>query len=282
MNTLNLNTELNDSQQVHLHVQDTKGTGRPIVLIHGWPLSGASWKLQVLALQKQGYRVIAYDRRGFGHSDKPKTGYDYDVLAEDLNALILSLDLHDLTLVGFSMGGGEVARYISKYGESRIHSVVFASSVTPMLLNTLDNPEGPLLEPIAIKMANQLSADPEAFYIDFFKKFYSPNADGAVMVTEEELQNSLSLAKLADKIAAQETLKSFSVTDFRKDLTHISVPTLVIHGDADGIVNFKGSADRTHKTINHREFHLIKGGPHGINVSHADEFNNVLLAFLSK
>ena len=276
------NTGVLDVQKIHLHIEDFGGEGRPIVLIHGWPLSGASWKLQVPALQEAGYRVITYDRRGFGQSDKPKSGYDYDEFTKDLNGLIENLDVRDITLVGFSMGGGEVARYLSKYGESRIHSVVFASSVTPMLLKTPANPEGPLEEASAKKMTTQLTANPELFYEGFVKEFFSPNADGNTLVTDEQLQEALALTKQADPEAALKSLQAFAATDFRQDLKTITVPTLIMHGDDDGIVLLKGSADRTHTAISQSKLHIIKGGPHGINVSHVDEFNQALLEFLNE
>jgi pimeloyl-ACP methyl ester carboxylesterase len=179
------------------------------------------------------------------------------------------------------MGGGEVARYISKYGEDRIHSVVFASAVPPMLLESPDNPDGPLKESQAAKMIADLTDDEDAFYDQFTKEFFSPNADGNIVVTEEQRQEALGQAKQANKAAAIKAMQSFGSTDFRKDLSFVSVPTLVIHGDADGIVLFDGSGKRTHEAIAQSHLHVISGGPHGINVSHADEFNKELLKFLS-
>lgn len=269
-------------QGINLHVEDTGGDGRPVVLIHGWPLSGASWKLQVPALQNAGYRVIAYDRRGFGRSDKPSTGYSYDALAQDLQGILEALDLRNVTLVGFSMGGGEVARYVSAYGQDRLHSVVFASAVPPMLMKTSGNPDGPMEAAQAASMSAGLTSDADAFYDGFTKQFFSPHADGHILVTEQQRQEALELCKQASKIAALEAMQSFGTTDFREDLPKVTVPTLVLHGDADGIVPFEGSGQRTHAAIAQSELHLVKGGPHGINVSHADEFNQALLAFLGK
>lgn len=282
MTELTVNTRLLGLKDVKVHVEDYGGSGRPIVLIHGWPLSGASWKEQIPALQAAGYRVITYDRRGFGQSDKPKTGYDYDTLTEDLDGLVNELELTDVTLVGFSMGGGEVARYVSKFGEGRLHSLVFAAAIPPMLMKTADNPEGPLEATEAAKMTEALTADSDAFYDDFTKKFFSPNGDGNSVVTESQRLEAVALAKKADKTAALEAMQSFGLTDFREDLQEITVPTLVIHGDADGIVPLEGSGERTHDTVEHSELYVVEGGPHGINVSHADEFNTVLLDFLKK
>jgi pimeloyl-ACP methyl ester carboxylesterase len=267
-------------KNVDLHVDDTGGSGRPIVLIHGWPLSGESWKEQVPALQSAGYRVVTYDRRGFGRSDKPKTGYGYNTLTDDLHAILEALDLRDVTLVGFSMGGGEVARYFGKYGTDRIHSVVFASAVPPYLLHGPTNPDGPLTAAQTAEMTAKLTADKDAFFDQFTTEFFSVN--GVLAVSEAQRQEALALAKQADKTAALEAMAAFGSTDFRDDLEKVTVPTLVIHGDSDATVPFEGSGKRTHEAIPSSELHIVAGGPHGINVSHAEEFNRVLLAFLAK
>jgi pimeloyl-ACP methyl ester carboxylesterase len=264
----------------NLHVDDTGGSGRAIVLIHGWPLSGESWKHQVPAFVEAGYRVITYDRRGFGRSDKPKRGYDYDTLAEDLHTLVTALDLRDVTLVGFSMGGGEVARWASRYGSERLHSVVFASAVPPYLLNTTDNPDGPLPKSQATQMTAQLTTNSDKFYDDFITQFYS--VDGELTVSEADRQEALELAHQASKIAALEAMASFAFTDFREDLTKVTVPTLVIHGSGDATVPFEGSGARTHAAIPGSELHVVAGGPHGVNVSHAEEWNRVVLEFLAR
>ena len=180
------------------------------------------------------------------------------------------------------MGGGEVARYSAKHGNGLLHSVVFASAVTPMMMKTPNNQEGPLEPAKAAKMTASLTANADAFYDDFTKQFFSPNADEHILVSEEQRQEAVALCKQADKIAALAAMQSFGTTDFREDLRAVTVPTLVIHGDADGIVPFEGSGKRTHEVITQSELHLIAGGPHGINVSHADEFNATLLKFLPK
>lgn len=263
-----------------LHVDDTGGPGRPVVLIHGWPLSGESFKLQVPALQEAGYRVITYDRRGFGRSDKPLTGYGYDRLTKDLHTILTDLDLQDVTLVGFSMGGGEVARYFSLFGTERIHSVVFASAVPPHLLRTPGNPDGPLEPAEAAKMAAELTANQDAFYDQFTTDFFSAN--GVLTVTEEQRQEALALALQASKPAALEAMTAFGTTDFTADLALITVPTLVLHGDSDATVPFEGSGARTLQAVPQAELVLLEGAPHGCNVSHSGAWNKALIDFLHK
>jgi len=176
-------------KDTEVHVDDTGGSGRPVVLIHGWPLSGESWSEQVPALQRAGHRVITYDRRGFGRSDKPRRGYDYDDLVEDLDHILVALDLTDVALVGFSMGGGEVARYLATHGDDRIRSAVFAAAVPPYLLQTEDNPDGPLTKEAAAEMAANLEADREEFFDEFTTEFFS--VDGVLQVTEEQRQDAI-------------------------------------------------------------------------------------------
>ncbi len=281
MSDIKVNTQLLGLKDLKLHVEDTGGSGRPVVLIHGWPLSGASWKEQVPALSQAGFRVITYDRRGFGNSDKPIAGYDYKTLADDLSSLIEALDLSNVTLVGFSMGGGEVVQYIADHGEARLHSVVLASAIPPMMMKLPNNPEGPLEPAKAAKMTLDLTTDSDKFYAGFVDQFFSPNADGHVVVTEAQRQDALALCKQASTVAALEAMQVFGLADFRDHLKKISVPTLVIHGDADGVVPFEGSGARTHRIVPQSELHIISGGPHGINVSHADAFNAALLTFLA-
>jgi len=271
------NTE-HEKTEPGLHVADSGGDGRPVVLIHGWPLSGESWGEQLAPLRDAGYRVVVYDRRGFGRSD-PGDGYDYDKLAGDLDNVITDLDLVDVTLVGFSMGGGEVARYVAAYGEDRLHSVVFASAVPPYLRKTDDNPEGPLDDETAAGFKAGLEGDRDAFFDQFMTQFFSAGDD--LVVSEDQRQQALAMCRDSDEEAALGCLQAFATTDFREDLTKISVPTLVIHGDSDGTVPFEGSGKRTHEAVAASELHVVEGGPHGINVSHADEFNRVLLGFLA-
>lgn len=266
------------AQSTGLHVEDTGGTGRPVVLIHGWPLSGKAWEKQVPALSQADYRVITYDRRGFGESQKPADGFDYGTLANDLSDIIKELDLNDVTLVGFSMGGGEVARYIADHGEDRLHSVVFAGAVPPYLMQGPDNPDGPLTKEKAGEMEAELKEDRTAFFDQFTKDFFSAN--GVLKVSEEDRQKAIALCHQSDQTAALGCMKAFGTTDFRDDLTRVTVPTLVIHGAADGIVPFEGSGQRTHQAIAQSKLVVVPDAPHGFNVSHPEEFNMQLIAFL--
>jgi non-heme chloroperoxidase len=264
----------------NLHVEDTGGSGRPVVLIHGWPLTGESWSAQVDALQAAGYRVITYDRRGFGRSDKPVMGYTYEALADDLAALLETLDLRDATLVGFSMGGGEVANYCARYGVDRLRSVVFASSVTPYLLTTRKNPSGPLGKRRAAAMAAALTKNRTAFFERFVTDFFT--ADGQVTVGEDQRRAALQMCEQSGTVAALACLSAFSHTDFSFELSKVEVPALVIHGDADAIVPIEGSGERTHAALGDSRLHVIAGGPHGVPMSHADEFTAALLDFLGQ
>ena len=266
---------------VTLHVEDSGGEGRPVVLVHGWPLSGASWSAQVPALTGAGYRVVTYDRRGFGESDKPgdASGYDYDTLTGDLAAVLTGLDLDDVTLVGFSMGGGEVARYLGAHGSDRVHSAVFAAAIPPCLKLDGDHPDGALDDETVAGYQAALEADPRGFLDGFTRTFFS--AGDELKVSEAQQQEALGLGLQADVHAARECIRSWT-TDFTGDLARIDVPTLVIHGDSDGIVPFEKSGERTAQAVAGSELHVVEGGPHGINTSHTEEFNRELLAFLQR
>ena len=263
---------------VELHYEDY-GSGKPVVLIHGWPLSGRSWEAQVPALVAAGHRVIAYDRRGFGGSSQPWSGYDYDTFAADLNELMTQLDLQHATLVGFSMGGGEVARYISTYGTKRVAKAVFAAAVTPYLYKSADNPDGGLDDATIAGFKGGISADRIAFLEGFSTNFFS--AGGTLKVSQAQRAYALDIASIASPKGTLDCVLAFAHTDFRADLAKVTVPTLVIHGDADAIVPFEVSGARTHKSIAGSTLVLIKGAPHGFNLSHAAEFNKGLLDFLA-
>ena len=269
---------------VELHYEDV-GAGKPVVLIHGWPLSGRAWEGQVPALVDAGYRVITYDRRGFGQSSQPWGGYDYDTFAADLKAVLDTLDLQDVTLIGFSMGGGELARYVGTYGTDRVAKLVFASAVTPYLWKSEDNPEGGVDAGLAQWFHDGLTADRPAFLDEFLQLFFTagkPSLINKPKVSAEQIAYNLDIALLASPKATLDCTTAFATTDFRDDLTKITVPTLVIHGDSDGIVPFEVSGKRTHEAISGSELVLIEDAPHGVTVSHKAEWNRHVLAFLAK
>jgi non-heme chloroperoxidase len=274
-----VNVAKEKSAPVELYYED-HGSGKPVVLIHGWPLSGRSWENQVPALVSSGYRVITYDRRGFGESTQTWTGYDYDTLAADLDAVLQHLDVKGATLVGFSMGGGEVARYISKYGTGRVAKAVFAGAVPPYLYKAQDNPEGGLDEATIAQFQGGVRKDRIAFLDDFTKNFFS--AGGKLQVSEQQRGYARDIAAFASPKGTLDCIAAFGRTDFRGDLKKINIPTLVIHGDSDGIVPFEVSGKRTHEAIKGSQLVLIKGGPHGFNASHAEQFNKALIEFLGR
>ena len=249
-----------------------------MVLIHGWPLSSASWEKQVPALLRAGYRVVTYDRRGFGNSSRPATGYDYDTLGDDLHKLLTKLDLRDATLVGFSMGGGEVARYLGRYGSERVKKAVFISSITPCLLKSPDNPagvDGAVFD--GIKQA--ILADRPAFLTSFLANFYNLHVFGGKKVSEEVVRLNWNIAAAASPKGTLDCVQAW-LTDFRDDITRIELPTLVIHGDNDRIIPFAVSGSRTHEAVRGSRLMVVAGAPHGLNWTHAEEVNRELLAFL--
>jgi pimeloyl-ACP methyl ester carboxylesterase len=265
-----------NSCNIDIYYED-HGTGKPVVLIHGWPLSGASWEKQVPVLLASGRRVISYDRRGFGNSSKPTSGYDYDTFAEDLNKIILTLDLHNVMLVGFSMGGGEIARYLGKYGSKRVERVVFLSSVPPFLLKTPDNPSG-VDKSVFDGIMKAISVDRLAFLSKFFSDFYNVDILEGKRVSQQVVQFSWNVAAGASPKGTFDCVSAW-LTDFRKDLARIDVPTLIIQGDADRILPIDATGRRLHEAIKGSRYVEIKDGPHGIIWTHSEEVNRELLAF---
>jgi len=265
---------------VELYYED-HGSGSPVVLIHGWPLSGRSWESQVPALIDAGHRVITYDRRGFGWSSQPWEGYDYDTFAADLHALMEHLDVRAATLVGFSMGGGEVARYIGTYGTGRLRGAVFAAAVPPYLYKSEDNPDGGLDDATIEGFEAGARGDRIAFLDEFMRNFFTAGERGD-LVSEPQRLYARDIAAFASPKGTIDCITAFGRTDFRDDLEKIDVPTLIIHGDSDAIVPFEVSGKRTHAAVKGSELVLVEGAPHGLNATHAGEFNRALLAFLAR
>ncbi len=253
------------------------GEGDPIVLIHGWPLSADSWDDQALALAEAGYRVIAYDRRGFGRSDQPWDGYDYDTLADDLAAVIEATEADDPVLVGFSMGGGEVARYLTRHGGAS--KVALVSSVVPFMLKTDDNPDG-VPEATLDGIKAGLKQDRASFLAGFLKSFYGVG-QASHPVSDEQVEWSLTIALQAGLKGTLDCVDAFGKTDFRPDLESFTMPTLIIHGTDDQIVPIDLSARQAAKAIPHARLVEISGGPHGLLASHKDEVTRALLDFLA-
>ncbi len=263
---------------VELYYED-HGSGRPVVLIHGWPLSGRSWESQVPALVDAGHRVVTYDRRGFGASSQPWGGYDYDTFAADLDALLAHLDLRDATLVGFSMGGGEVVRYISTYGTDRVAQAVLAAAVPPYLYQSEDNPDGGLDDATLEQFQAGVKGDRLAFLDSFTTQFFAAG-ERTDLISEPQRLYARDIAAFASPKGTLDCITAFGRTDFRPDLAKITVPTLVTHGDSDGIVPFEVSGKRAHEAIAGSRLELIEGAPHGFNATHAEAFNRALLDFL--
>ena len=274
-----VNAGKENSGNIELYYED-HGVGKPVVLIHGWPLSGASWEKQVPVLVDAGFRVITYDRRGFGSSSKPISGYNYDTFAEDLHQLLIKLDLHEVTLIGFSMGGGEVARYVGAHGKERVSKAVFISSIPPFLLKTPDNPEGAdgsLFE--GIKQA--IIADRPAFLSKFLADFYNVDVYRGKLISDQAVQMSWNVAATASPKGTLDSVSAW-LTDFRGDLARSDVPTLVIHGDADRILPIAITGKRTNQLVKGSQLVIIDGGPHGVIWTHAAKVNQALVSFLGE
>ena len=266
-----------NSGDLDLYYED-HGSGDPVVLIHGYPLSGASWERQVPPLLNAGFRVITYDRRGFGKSGQPTVGYDYDTFAEDLHKLISQLKLRDATLVGFSMGAGEVARYLGKYGSKGVSKAVIISGVTPYLLKTAGNPEG-VDASVFDGIQQAVKADRFAFFTGFFQNFYNTDVFLGKRISEQAIQASWNIAASSSATASLACVSAWH-EDFRADIARIDVPTLVMHGNADRILPISTSGPRTAKLISGAHLVVIEGGPHCIPWTHAQEINTELLKFL--
>ena len=268
-----------NSAEIEIHYED-HGSGQPVVLIHGYPLNGASWEKQERVLLQAGYRVITYDRRGFGKSSQPTVGYDYDTFAADLNALLEHLDISDVVLVGFSMGTGEVTRYLGSYGSSRVAKAVLMGAIPPFLLKTSDNPDG-VDGAVFDEIKAAVVKDRPAYFKDFLDNFYNVDVLGGSRISEQAWQNSFIVAIGGSPYAAHACVDTW-LTDFRDDLPKIDVPTLLIHGDADRILPYAATAARLPDLIKDLEFVTVKGGPHNIAWTYPDEVNSALLAFLAK
>jgi non-heme chloroperoxidase len=273
-----------NGQDIQLFVEDhapltTEGTGQAVVLIHGYPLDGRSWEKQTHALLTAGYRVVTYDRRGFGQSSQPTVGYDYATFAADLNAVLETLDLTDVVLVGFSMGTGEVARYLSTYGSGRIAKAAFLASLEPFLLQTDDNPAG---VPAEVFDGITLAATTDRFswYDDFYRDFYNLDENLGTKVSEAVVRANWNTAVGASWFAAFAVVPSW-LTDFRADIPTIDVPALIVHGTSDNILPIDSTGREFTKLLPSATYVEIEGAPHGLLWTHAEEVNQILLAFLA-
>jgi len=267
----------NVSEPVNIYYEDL-GKGKNVVLIHGWPLSGSMWEYQVTTLINHGIRCITYDRRGFGKSDYPAAGYDYNTLAGDLKAIIEALDLQDVTLVGFSMGGGEIAKYFSLFGGARVKKVVLISAVVPYMLQTEDNSDG-VPQEVFDKMAKAMTEDRPTFLEGFNKDFYGVDLLNHP-VTEAYLANASNKAMESSPIATIECAKAFATTDFREDVVKINVPTLIIHGKADKTVPIAATGAQSSKLINGAKYFIYENAPHGLWFTEKETLNNDLIEFI--
>jgi non-heme chloroperoxidase len=262
---------------IEIYYED-HGEGQPVILIHGYPLNGRSWEKQHRVLLDAGYRVIAYDRRGFGNSGQPTVGYDYDTFAADLNALIEHLDVTDVALVGFSMGTGEVTRYLGTYGSGRVSKAALLGAIPPFLLKTDDNPEG-VDQSVFDGIRAAVVADRPAYFKAFLDDFYNVDVLGGTRISDQAWQASFNVAVAASPFAADACVPTW-LTDFRADLPKIDVPTLLVHGDADRILPFEATAKRLPGLIADLKFVVVEGGPHNIAWTHPEVVNGALLDFL--
>jgi non-heme chloroperoxidase len=262
---------------IEIHFND-HGTGRPVVLIHGYPLDGNSWERQERELLAAGYRCVSYDRRGFGRSSQPTVGYDYDTFAADLSTLLEHLDLRDVVLCGFSMGTGEVTRYLGRYGSARVRKAALFGVIPPFLLKTEDNPEGvngQVFE--GIKAA--IVKDRYAYFKDFLDNFYNVDILRPDRISDQAWQSSFTVAVGSSPYATYACVDTW-LTDFREDLPKIDVPTLVMHGTEDRILPFEATAARLSELIADVTVVPVEGGPHNIGWTHPEEVNAALLDFL--
>jgi non-heme chloroperoxidase len=262
---------------IEIHYED-HGSGDPVVLIHGYPLNGNSWERQERELLANGHRVISYDRRGFGRSSQPTVGYDYDTFAADLNALLEHLDLSDIVLVGFSMGSGEVTRYLGTYGSARVRKAALLGAIPPYLRKTEDNPEGVDGE-VFDQIKAAIATDRYAWFKDFFDNFYNTDTLMPERISEQAWQASFNVAAGASPFASYACVDTW-LTDFRGDLTKIDVPVLIVHGTDDRILPFEATAARLPDLIDDVRLVAVEGGPHNIAWTHPDEVNAALLEFI--
>ncbi|MCC2308897.1 alpha/beta fold hydrolase [Cellulomonas chengniuliangii] len=268
-----------NSTDIDIYYED-HGTGQPVVLLQGYPLVGDTWEKQTVALLDAGYRVITLDRRGFGRSSRPTVGYDYDTLAADVNAVIETLDLHDAVLVGFSMGTGEVGRYLGTYGSGRIAKAVFIGALLPFLLKTPDNPDGAAPQEAYDAQIAAAKADRYTFFTAFYENFFNPDEFLGSRVSEEVIRASWDIAADASPYASWAVIPSW-IEDFRGDVAKIDVPTLIMHGTADRVLPIDNTARPFARALPEAELVEIEGAPHGLLWTHAAEVNEALLAFLA-
>jgi non-heme chloroperoxidase len=262
---------------IEIHYED-HGRGDPVVLIHGYPLDGNSWERQERELIAKGHRVISYDRRGFGRSSQPTVGYDYDTFAADLKALIEQLDLDDIVLVGFSMGTGEVTRYLGRSGSERVREAALLGAVPPFLLKTDDNPEG-VDKQVFEDIKKAILEDRYAYFKDFFDNFYNVDKFAPERITEQAWQASFNVAAGSSPYATYACVDAW-LTDFRPDLSTIDVPGLVVHGTEDRILPFEATAARMPELLDDVKLVAVEGGPRNIAWTHPDEVNEALLEFI--